>query len=80
MKVHEIKTLQPFFDDVWNFRKDFEVRKNDRDYKVGDVLKLNEFGPDIKRPRFIKVRIKYILSGGQYGIEKGYVVLGIVHY
>lgn len=74
--THEIKTAQPFFDDVFYNRKDFEIRKNDRDYKVGDRLKLIEF-PFKNRQKYVLKDIKYILQGGQYGIEKGYVILGL---
>lgn len=77
MKVHELKTIQPFFDDVFYNRKDFEVRKNDRNFEVGDRLKLVEFGHDIKNPRFVLKDIKYILLGGQYGIAQDYVILGL---
>ncbi|MGD1319548.1 DUF3850 domain-containing protein [Chryseobacterium sp. 2R14A] len=77
MKVHELKTVNPYFEDVWNLKKNFEVRKNDRHFKVGDKLKLLEVRTDGKRERLIYVKITYILSGGQYGIDKDYVVLGI---
>ncbi len=75
MLVHELKTIQPFFDDVYYNRKEFEVRKNDRKFKVGDRLKLIEYPSD--NPRFVLKEIKYILEGGQYGIEPGVVVLGL---
>ena len=76
--MHELKTINPFFEDVWSGLKDFEVRKNDRDFKVGDILKLVEYGESKNYvPRFIFKEIKYILKGGQYGISDEYVVLGI---
>lgn len=75
MKLHELKLQQPFFDDVYYNRKDFEVRKNDRDFKVGDRLKLIEYPSE--NPKCILKEIKYILDGGQHGIEPGYVVLGL---
>ena len=75
MKIHELKLQQPFFDDVYYNRKNFEVRKNDRNYKVGDRLKLIEFPSE--NPRYVLKDIEYILKGGQYGIEKHYVVLGL---
>lgn len=75
--VHELKTINPFFDDVFYNRKNFEVRKNDRDYKVGDRLKLVEHDPSVKRPRYVLKDIQYILPGGQYGIDPDYVVLGL---
>jgi hypothetical protein len=76
MTVHELKLQQPFFNHVFYNIKEFEVRKDDRDFKVGDRLKLVEF-PFIVRQRYVLKDIKYILKGGQYGIEKGYVVLGL---
>ena len=75
MKIHELKLQQPFFDDVYYNRKKFEVRKNDRNYKVGDRLKIIEFPSE--NPRYVLKDIEYILEGGQYGIEKDYVVLGL---
>lgn len=45
MKEHELKCWPAFFDDVASGKKTFEVRQNDRDYKVGDVLFLREFEP-----------------------------------
>ncbi|MCK0201343.1 DUF3850 domain-containing protein [Ornithobacterium rhinotracheale] len=75
MKVHELKLRQPFFDDVFNGLKDFEIRKNDRDFKVGDLLKLIEYPTE--NPRHVTKKIKYILNGGQYGLDSDYVVLGL---
>lgn len=43
MKVHILKTTQPYFDEVVSGRKRFEYRHNDRDYNKGDVLVLREY-------------------------------------
>lgn len=43
MKIHDKKLIQPYFDDVWNGNKTFEIRKNDCDYQIGDFLILHEF-------------------------------------
>lgn len=75
MKLHILKLQQPFFDDVYCGRKDFEVRKNDRNFEVGDRLKFIEYPSE--NPRFIFRDIKYILDGGKYGIASDYVVLGL---
>ena len=75
MQTHELKLIQPFFEDVFRNKKNFEVRKNDRNFKVGDRLKLIEFPSE--NPRYVLKDIEYILEGGQYGIEKDYVVLGL---
>lgn len=42
---HELKTIPPFFQDVLEGRKTFELRYKDRDYQVGDVLWLREYLP-----------------------------------
>lgn len=76
MKVHELKLQQPFFNDVYYNKKDFEVRKNDRDFKVGDRLKFLEF-PFEGKQKYVLKDIKYIFEGGQFGVEEGYVVLGL---
>ncbi|WP_329805439.1 DUF3850 domain-containing protein [Flavobacterium facile] len=76
MKVHVLKLQQPFFDDVYFNRKEFEVRKKDRNFEVGDRIKFLEFPYDALQ-KFVIKDVKYILEGGQYGIEKGYVVLGL---
>lgn len=59
--------------------KPFEVRRNDRDYQVGDTVVLHEWNPGSERytGRKLDRRITYILAGGQFGVEQGYVVLGL---
>lgn len=77
MRIHKLKLLQPYFDDVYFNRKEFEVRKNDRDFKVGDRLVFFEFPANDKRSKYVMKDVKYILEGGQFGIESGFVVLGL---
>jgi hypothetical protein len=54
------------------------VRRNDRDFRVGDWLLLQEYEPDRERytGRILYVELTYVLEGGQFGIESGFVVLG----
>lgn len=77
MKLHVLKTLNPYFDDVFHRRKDFEVRKNDRNFQVGDRVQLLENVLEGKPQRYVIKDIKYILYGGQFGIDKDYVILGL---
>lgn len=83
MAQHEIKTIPPYFNDVWVANKEFEVRKDDRNYEVGDTLILKEYIPDVDEytGREITAKIIYKLQGGKFGIETGYCVLGfyIIH-
>lgn len=77
-KVHELKTIPPFFEEVMAGTKTFELRKNDRGFRVGDVLILKEYFPDSKAYSGLETRrqITYVLRDFQ-GLETGYVILGI---
>lgn len=84
--THTLKTLPPFFDAVVRGDKTFEVRKDDRAFQAGDTLVLNHYDPEKDgvpfaapyiKPDPIMLRCTYVLRGGQFGIEPGYVVLGI---
>lgn len=79
MVIHELKTWKEYFKMVFCSSKNFEVRKNDRDYKLGDTLLLKEWDNQTEEytDRILHRRIDYILNGGQFGIEEGYVVMGI---
>lgn len=77
--IHELKTWREYFIAVFSGIKNFELRKNDRDYKIGDELLLKEYD-HIKEEytgRILHRRIDYILHGGQFWLEKGYVILGL---
>lgn len=84
-KKHEIKTWPSYFEQVARGEKLFEVRRNDRDYAVGDTVVLREYDPGADQPiddwKFTKRRIQCvvtsILHGGQFGIEPGHCVMGI---
>lgn len=74
-KEHRIKTVQPYFDECWHGRKPFEVRKNDRDYQVGDKVVLQEYDSQNNRytERGIEGIILYVLK--DYApIDSQYVV------
>jgi len=77
--LHDLKILPEYFEAVVSGKKRFEVRKNDRDYRVGDTLELRSFIPGQgytgHRRRFL---VTYILHGGEFGIEPGYVVISIL--
>jgi ASC-1-like (ASCH) protein len=77
--IHKLKCINPYFDSIWNGSKTFEIRKNDRDYKIGDTLILrlwdNERAEGFEIVgREIKVRVIYITD---YEQKTGYVVMGI---
>ena len=77
MAKHELKTWSEYFQAVLNGSKTFEVRKNDRSFKVGDLLLLREWDNIEYTGDTALFKITYILQGGNFGIEAGYCVLGI---
>lgn len=79
MKIHELKCWPEFFGPVRAGVKTFEVRKHDRMFSVGDVLRLLEWDPRTKSytRQMEDVRVTYLLAGGEFGIERGYCVMGI---
>jgi hypothetical protein len=83
-KTHELKILPQYFKAVEDGTKTFELRENDRDFKVGDTLILKEWefikGKYIEEGytgKVIKKEITYIFEGGQYGLANNYVILAI---
>lgn len=74
--THELKILPQYFHAVWDGYKTFELRKADRDYKVGDYLLLREYTGEDYTGSFIKVLITYILKDcPEYGLDKDYCIL-----
>ena len=56
MKIHELKLDTRYFEDVKSGLKNFEIRKNDRDFKVGDILKLKKYKSykSGKKPHYVR--------------------------
>lgn len=76
--AHELKILPQYFNDVVCQKKTFEIRKDDRDYQVGDTLILKEFDGSDYTNHKVKRVITYILRDAKdYGLEDGYCILGI---
>lgn len=76
--MHELKLVQPYFEAVSAGKKNFEVRRNDRDFQVGDTLILKEFrtisgtytGKQLERT------IVYLLDHPDY-VKPGMVIMAI---
>jgi ParB family transcriptional regulator, chromosome partitioning protein len=79
MKMHELKTIQPYFDEVWSGWKNFEIRKDDRGFKERDILWLREFDPKTKEyGREILAQVEYILPANTFaGLSSGYCAMSI---
>ena len=75
---HELKILPQYFKEVWNENKTFELREDNRDYKVGDTLRLLEFDYGTYKGRECNRTILYILrDADQYGLKEGFVILAM---
>lgn len=76
--VHELKIEPEYFKDVLSGDKTFEIRENDRNYRVGDYLALNEWNAKEKKHtgRSLLARVTYMLTDERF-VAEGYAVLGI---
>ena len=62
---------------MWDGTKTFEVRYDDRGFTPGDLLILIEWDDATGwGPRHCARRVQFILTGDQYGIAKGFAVMG----
>jgi ASC-1-like (ASCH) protein len=78
MQIHKLKTLPEYFNEILTGVKTFEVRYNDRDFKVGDLLVLREFD-DVTQSYtglFLYKDVTYILDDPKF-VKEGFVILGI---
>ena len=77
--IHELKIWNEYFEEVFMRHKTFEVRKADRPFAKGDILILKEWNPKTEQytGREMARGVSYVLEGGQFGVEKGFVVMAI---
>ncbi|MGG0667826.1 DUF3850 domain-containing protein [Lederbergia citrisecunda] len=73
-KEHHLKILPEYFEPVRYGLKTFEIRKNDRDYHVGDTLILKEFKDECFTGNIVKAVVTYITD---YAQQDNYVVMAI---
>lgn len=79
MKLHILKIKEEYYMGVIAGEKTFELRKNDRDYKDGDLIHFVDVnGYDFGYYKDNVFRIAYILKNvEEYGLDKDYCILGI---
>lgn len=73
-----LKCHPKYFKDVKSGLKPFEVRKNDRDFAVGQKLLLQEYDPETEKytGEEWEGSITYILDDPNY-VKKGFVIFAI---
>jgi hypothetical protein len=86
MKTHSLKTDNAVFVLSYAGYKKYEIRFNDRDFKIGDILILDEtkysgeemsaYGKPLEYTgRQLMRRVDHVLEG--YGLEPGWVILSV---
>lgn len=75
--THELKILPEYYEEVKAGNKNFELRKNDRDYMVHDTIRLRAWDGRYLDKAPLDRTIKYMLTNcPEYGLMDGYVILG----
>ncbi len=76
--IHALKITPNYYEAVKTGAKPFEVRKNDREFVVGDYLALNEYNAEEQKHtgRAVLAKVLYILGDEQF-VPQGFVIMGI---
>ncbi len=75
-QIHDLKTLPEYYDAVDKGVKTYELRFDDRNYAVGDMLILREWQDGKYTGRKLTAKITHILKGFT-GLTDGWAVLSI---
>ena len=73
---HHLKIRPKYYMDVESGRKTFEIRFNDRGFKVGDILYLEEYCGRECTGRMLMREVCYIIDDPEF-CKEGFVVLGL---
>ena len=77
MREIKKKILPEYFEAVVHDKKKFEVRKDEDNLQIGDVVVLAEWNGNEFTGQTVKREIKYILRNvPEYGLMPGYVIFG----
>ncbi|GBR20968.1 DUF3850 domain-containing protein [Asaia spathodeae] len=76
-KIHQLRCQSIYFDAVKERRKTAEVRLNDRDFRVGDIVELVRFMGDLGpfEPSIIREITHILTSDEGPWLPSGYVML-----
>ena len=86
MELHKLKIKNNYYQDIYYSYKTFELRKNDQNYQVGDLIEFtiiidNDKSVSIEAVANSLYKIIYILKDvPEYGLDKDYCILGIKKY
>lgn len=76
--THDLKTWPEYFGAIERGEKRFELRKNDRNFQAGDLLRLREWNPSEEKytGREMTVTVTYLVQG-KFGIPADLCVMSI---
>ena len=72
--THELKILPEYAAPQMCGMKPWELRNNDRNFKVGDIINFTVTNSAIKYSK----EIIYLFEGGRYGLEKGFCLMTLI--
>jgi len=75
MILHHLKIEPNYLKNLLDGSKKAEIRFNDRDYQVGDMIEFVDYSK-FDRPESVFFTITHIHSG--LGLKEGYVVLSVI--
>ena len=78
MQTHDLKCWADHFDAILRHEKRFELRKDDRGFRTGDLLALRRYDPLRKcyTGHELLTSVDYVLSGFP-GLEPNYIIMSI---
>ncbi len=76
--IHCLKTWPDLFKDIVSGIKTFDIRRNDRGFKVGDVLVMQEYSPETMEytKEMASFKVTYIIQG-VWGLPEDVCVMSI---
>lgn len=80
--THALKTWPEYYREVVNGNKTFELRKDDREFNVGDTVILQEYNPKALAKKYtgeeMKFKIGFVYKGTEFGLKKGYCIFALL--
>ena len=79
IRAHRLKTWKPYYQALADRKKKFELRKMDRDFRVGDTLILQEYDNENKMytGRELEAIIDFMIIGGKFGVQDDYCCMSL---
>lgn len=78
MKIVEKKILPRFYKGIVSQKKTFELRRDEDDIQVGDIIHLREWDGEKYTGHQCKREVTYVLRDcAEYGLMDGYCIYGL---